>query len=94
VSDNGQLAGRPESARGQICPVSRGGRRLRRAGKRTISAEFRHFFRLARVLLRNGQQGVQKGVQIMSVSKFETFCFMAGFIATGFLSLVALPLAA
>ncbi len=30
----------------------------------------------------------------MSVSKFETFCFMAGFIATGFLSLVALPLAA
>jgi hypothetical protein len=30
----------------------------------------------------------------MSVSKIETFCFMAGFIATGFLSLVALPLAA
>lgn len=30
----------------------------------------------------------------MSVSKFETFAFMAGFIATGFLTLVALPLVA
>ena len=30
----------------------------------------------------------------MHVSKIETFAFMAGFIATGFLSLVALPLAA
>ena len=30
----------------------------------------------------------------MSVSKFETFAFVAAFIATGFLSLVALPLAA
>jgi hypothetical protein len=35
-----------------------------------------------------------KGVKFMSVSKFETFAFMAGFIATGFLTLVALPLAA
>jgi hypothetical protein len=57
-------------------------------------ADFRHFLRLARLLLRNGQQGVQKGVSLMHVSKFETFAFMAGFIATGFLTLVAMPLAA
>jgi hypothetical protein len=37
---------------------------------------------------------MQKGVTTMSVSKFETFAFVAGFIATGFLTLVALPLAA
>ncbi len=30
----------------------------------------------------------------MTASKFETFAFMCGFIATGFLTLVALPLAA
>ncbi len=30
----------------------------------------------------------------MSVSKFETFAFTIGFIATGFLTLVALPLGA
>ena len=30
----------------------------------------------------------------MSASKFETLAFMAGFIATGFLTLVALPLGA
>ena len=30
----------------------------------------------------------------MHVSKFETFAFMAGFIATGFLTFVALPLGA
>ena len=30
----------------------------------------------------------------MHVSKFETFAFMCGFVATGFLTLVALPLAA
>ena len=30
----------------------------------------------------------------MSVSKIESFAFIAGFIATGFLTLVALPLAA
>ena len=30
----------------------------------------------------------------MTASKFETFAFMVGFIATGFLTLVALPLAA
>ena len=30
----------------------------------------------------------------MSVSKFEAFAFAVGFIATGFLTLVALPLAA
>lgn len=35
-----------------------------------------------------------KGVQTMSVSRFETFAFALGFIATGFLTLVALPLAA
>jgi hypothetical protein len=35
-----------------------------------------------------------EGVQPMSVSKFETFAFAIGFIATGFLTLVALPLAA
>ena len=30
----------------------------------------------------------------MSVSKFETFAFALGFIATGFLKLVALPVSA
>ena len=30
----------------------------------------------------------------MHANKFETFAFMAGFIATGFLTLVALPLGA
>lgn len=30
----------------------------------------------------------------MHVGKFETFAFMAGFIATGFLTFVALPLGA
>ena len=30
----------------------------------------------------------------MHVSRFETFAFTIGFIATGFLTLVALPLAA
>ena len=30
----------------------------------------------------------------MSVSKFETFAFAIGFIATGLLTFVALPLAA
>lgn len=30
----------------------------------------------------------------MSVSKIETFAFVAGFVATGFLTLLALPLAA
>lgn len=30
----------------------------------------------------------------MTASKFETFAFMAGFVFTGFLTLVALPLAA
>jgi len=30
----------------------------------------------------------------MSVSRFETVAFVLGFIATGFLTLVALPLAA
>ena len=30
----------------------------------------------------------------MSVAKFEPFAFAIGFIATGFLTLVALPLAA
>ena len=30
----------------------------------------------------------------MTASKFETFAFTIGFIATGFLTLVALPLAA
>jgi hypothetical protein len=34
------------------------------------------------------------GVKIMNVAKFETFAFTIGFIATGFLTLVALPLAA
>jgi hypothetical protein len=44
---------------------------------------------------RDGQQGCSLlGVKLMHVSKFETFAFAIGFIATGFLTLVALPLAA
>jgi hypothetical protein len=58
-------------------------------------ADFRRFSRLARLLLNGWANRVfQKGVTTMSVSKFETFAFMAGMLATGFLTLVALPLAA
>ena len=58
-------------------------------------ADFSHFSRLARLLLSSGQQGMNpNGVKTMSVAKFETLAFAIGFIATGFLTLVALPLAA
>ena len=57
--------------------------------------DFRHFSWLARLMLGRRQQGAfAKGSNPMSVSKFETFAFVCGFIATGFLTLVALPLAA
>jgi hypothetical protein len=80
---------------GQIRPLSHGPGRPGGAAFGQKMADFRGFSRLARLLLSEGQQGCfQTGVTKMSVSKFETFAFMAGFIATGFLTLVALPLAA
>jgi len=57
---------------------------------------FPPFFALGTAHAEIGATGMllYEGVQPMSVSKFETFAFALGFIATGFLTLVALPLAA
>ncbi len=57
-------------------------------------AEIRAFRDLARLMLKLSGTGVilVQGVKIMA-SKFETFAFAFGFIATGFLTFVALPLA-
>lgn len=55
-------------------------------------AEKRGSRRLARLMLKDRHRGIVfDGVTIMQ--KFETFAFSAGLILTGFLSLVALPLA-
>ena len=55
-------------------------------------AENRGSRRLARLVLKDRLRGIAlHGVKIMQ--KFETFAFSPGLILTGFLSLVALPLA-
>ena len=57
------------------------------------STQFRHFLRLARLVLIIGQQGIFLGSGRVMMAKFEALAFAAGFVMTGFLSLVALPLA-
>jgi hypothetical protein len=66
------------------------------AGRRTArlpySAEFRHFFRLARLVLMVGHQGYYSSGRD-KMAKFEALAFTVGFVMTGFLALVALPFA-
>jgi hypothetical protein len=56
-------------------------------------ADFRAFRCLARVMLRNRQQGMPPFAGRTTMAKFEVFAFSVCFIATGLLTLVALPLA-
>ena len=56
------------------------------------SADFREFSGLARLLLSIRRRGFSlQGAETMA--KIETLAFAVGFIMTGFLTLVALPLA-
>jgi len=73
----------------QVPPIAKAPARARNGG-------FPPFFTLGTADAEIGATGMllYEGVQPMSVSKFETFAFALGFIATGFLTLVALPLAA
>src|SRR5207253_4552834 len=91
ITDNNRTG---QSARGQIRPLSRTSDRAASTVIKAESVDFRAFPRLARVLLSFGQQGFEKGSGTMTISKFESFAFAIGFIATGFLTFVALPLAA
>ena len=56
------------------------------------SPEFRHFFRLARLVLHRPAQG-QPSSGRMIMAKFEALAFAVGFVMTGLISLVAMPLA-
>jgi hypothetical protein len=61
--------------------------------ERADLADFRGFSRLARLVLHERHRdSPDPGRQTMT-AKFEALAFTLGFLATGFLTLVALPLA-
>jgi hypothetical protein len=55
------------------------------------TADFRGFGHLARLVLGDRRRGFRSGSRTMA--KVEALAFSVGFIMTGFLTLVALPLA-
>jgi hypothetical protein len=94
VSDNGQLADKPVRARTDSAGFAHGTTRHQNPATPGIGG-IPGFFTAGTAPAGTGATGnFVKGSGTMSVSKFETFAFIAGFIATGFLTLVALPLAA
>jgi hypothetical protein len=94
VSDNGQQAARPVRARTDS-PGSAHGPPDLACAKSSENSGFQPFF-AAGTAPAEGEayRDFLKGNKTMHASKFEAFAFTIGFIATGFLTLVALPLAA
>jgi hypothetical protein len=80
------------SGRGQACPHPDRPGAARRGGFPWKSAVFRGFAALARLMLGKERRGTTRNGS-KTMQKFETLAFAAGFILTGLLSFVALPLA-
>ena len=57
-----------------------------------VSADFRHFRRLARLMLLVRHRGFAL-LRRQTMAKFEAMAFTFGFVLTGLLTFVALPLA-
>jgi hypothetical protein len=83
----------PESARGQFCALPNAAVTARAAGRQDGNGGIPGFSTLGTARAEQAGTGNKQIHGSKTMDKFETYAFAFGFVATAFITMVALPLA-